>query len=62
MILTSFIQFPRLDGKGTEKPFWTGCHCERSEAISVIPAETGIQEGRIAMLPYKIASSFFSSQ
>jgi hypothetical protein len=28
----------------------------------VIPVETGIQEGRIAMRPYKIASSFHSSQ
>ena len=28
----------------------------------VIPVKTGIQEGRMAMRPYKIASSFHSSQ
>jgi hypothetical protein len=42
------------------------CHCDpvgkRGKQSPVIPVETGIQEGRIAVRPYRIASSFHSSQ
>ena len=42
------------------------CHCDpaekRGKQSPVIPVKTGIQEGRMAMRPYKIASSFHSSQ
>jgi|GEM_PF-6057202 len=35
---------------------------KRGKQSPVIPVKTGIQEGSMAMRPYKIASSFHSSQ